>query len=172
MKNTLILILLTLSLLSTTQASEEKQVMKSVDGTLLHAGKIENGLVIDELKGKILFVEIYGHRCPYCIKEIDPLNALQEKYGKRLAIVAVEVGGYNGSKLKDFDELYGIDYINISQKEAGGLVSYVSRIGNYRGMIPFLAIFDRSGKFYRSFSGPVPEQKLEKIIEELSKQPK
>jgi len=85
------------------------------------------------------------------------------------AIVSVEAGGYNEAQLKDFDELYGIEYTNITQKEAGELVPYVSRIGGYRGMIPFLAIFDKNGDFYSSASGPISTAKLESIINELSK---
>lgn len=169
MKKILILMVLALSLVTLGHAAGEKTAIKSVKGKVLHASKTDKGLLFDELKGKVLFVEIYGHRCPYCIKAIDPYNALQEKYKEKLAIVSIEVGGYNEEQLKNFDDLYGIDYINISQKEADWLVPYVSRIGAYRGMIPFLAIFDKSGNFYKSFSGPVSKQELEKIIGDLSK---
>jgi thiol-disulfide isomerase/thioredoxin len=169
MKKIIILILFFAAFLVLAQAGEEKRKMTTVDGKVLHMSKTAKGLVFDEYKGKILFVEIYGHRCPYCIKAIDPYNALQEKYKDKLAIVSVEVGGYDEAQLKNFDELYGVEYTNISQKEAGELVPYVSRIGSYRGMIPFLAIFDKKGDFYTSASGPISTAKLESIINELSK---
>ena len=169
MKKIVTFLLLTLSLITLSQAAGEKITMKSVKGQVLHASKTEKGLLFDELKGKVLFVEIYGHRCSYCIKAIDPYNALQKKYKEKLAIVSIEVGGYNEAQLKKFDDLYGIEYINLGQKEVGWLVPYVSQVGGYRGMIPFLAIFDKNGNFYKSFSGPVSKQELEKIIIELSK---
>ena len=162
-------IILLISILSLFLTAGDKLTMTTVDGNTLHMAKTPKGLVFDEHKGKILFVEIYGHRCPYCIKAIEPYNDLQEKYKDKLAIISIEVGGYDGKQLASFDDLYGIEYINISQKEAGELVPYVSRLGGYRGMIPFLAIFDRDGNFYKSASGPISESKLEEIIAQLSK---
>ena len=169
MKKIATLILFISSMLIFAQASEGKLAMKTVDGKVLHMRKTAGGLIFDEYKGKILFIEIYGHRCPYCIKAIDPYNALQEKYEDKLAIVSVEVGGYNEEQLKSFDDLYGIEYTNISKNQAGELVPYVSQLGGFRGMIPFLAIFDKNGKFYKSASGPIPEKELESIINTLSK---
>ena len=168
MKKIITLALLVASLLTVSQA-EDRLTMTTVDGNKLHMSKTPKGLLFDEYKGKVLFVEIYGHRCPYCIKAIDPYNELQKKYKDKLAIVSVEVGGYDQKKLKSFDDLYGIEYVNITQKEAGELVPYVSKLGGFRGMIPFLAIFDTKGDFYRSASGPISKKELESIIEKLSK---
>ena len=162
-------IILLISILSLFLTAGDKLTMTTVDGKTLHMSKTPKGLVFDEYKGKIVFVELYGHRCPYCIKAIDPYNNLQEKYKERLVIVSIEVGGYDKKQLASFDDLYGIEYTNITQKEAGELVPYVSHLGGYRGMIPFLAIFDKNGNFYTSASGPVPEKKLEEVIAKLSK---
>jgi thiol-disulfide isomerase/thioredoxin len=169
MKKILLTITLLLSLSTLLQAGNDTLTVTTIKGKVLHASKIEGGLQIDEYKGKVLFVEIYGHRCSYCIKAIDPYSELQEKFKNKLAIVAIEAGGFNEAQLKNFDEIYDIGYDNITQKSAGWLVPYVSQIGHYRGMIPFLAIFDTNGKFYTSFSGPVPLEKLESIIQQLSK---
>ena len=168
MKKIIALTLLIASLLTVSQA-EDKLTMTTVDGNKLHMSKTPKGLLFDEYKGKVLFVEIYGHRCPYCIKAIDPYNELQKKYKDKLAIVSVEVGGYDEKQLASFDDLYGIEYVNISQKEAGELVPYASKIGGFRGMIPFLVIFDTKGDFYKSASGPISKKELEGIIEKHSK---
>ncbi len=169
MKKIITLILLVASLFTLGQAAEEKLAMTTVDGNKLHMVKTPKGLLFDEYKGKILFVEIYGHRCSYCIKAIGPYNTLQEKYREKLAIVSVEVGGLDDKQLQAFDKKYGIDYINISKQEAGEIVPYVSKIGGFRGMIPFLVIFDKKGNFYTSVSGPISKNELEIIIEKLSK---
>jgi hypothetical protein len=75
MKKIIIFLLLAAAFLTLVQAGGEKLEMKTVDGNVLHMSKTPKGLIFDEYKGKILFVEIYGHRCPYCIKAIDPYNA-------------------------------------------------------------------------------------------------
>ena len=169
MKQILTAIILSLALFSYSNAAESGQAITTVNGKELHMHKTANGLTFDEFKGKILFVEFYGNRCPHCIRAIEPYNDLQDKFNKDLAIVSVEIWGLNNKDLKDFTELHGIEYTNISKAQAGELVPYVSQIGGYRGMVPFLAIFDKNGKFYKSFSGPVPKAKLEEIIKILSK---
>jgi thiol-disulfide isomerase/thioredoxin len=169
MKKLILATLLLSSFITWSQAGNTGTEMKTVAGKTLHMTQTPEGLLFDEYKGKILFVEFYGHRCPYCIKAIDDYNDLQEKYKNQLAIVSVEIGGYDQKQLASFNDLYGIEYDNLTHKEAGELVPYVSRIGGFRGMVPFLAVFDKNGKFYKSASGAVTREALEAIITDLSK---
>ena len=169
MKKIAIFILLAFSISTFSSAADGKAAMTTVKGKSLHMTKTQKGLYIDEYKGKVLFVEFYGYKCPYCIKSIDEYNDLQSKYEDKLAIVSVEIWGYDRKQLTSFDDLYGVEYDNLTKNDAGELVPYVSSVGTYKGMVPFLAIFDKNGNYYRSFSGPVPKAQLEKIIETLSK---
>ncbi len=168
MNKIIIFALLLASILTSTQASG-KYTMTSTSGVTLNATAIIGGLVFDELKGKIVFLEVYGYRCSYCIKAINPYNKLQEKYKDKLAIVSIEVGGLNSEQLKKFDKDHNVKFLDITKKEAGDLVPYVSQLGKFQGMVPFLLIFDKHGKLYQSKSGPVSNAEIESIITKLSK---
>ncbi len=168
MKKIIIIALFLASMLTLIQAAG-KYSMTSTSGVTLNATAIPGGLVFDEMKGKIVFLEVYGYRCSYCIKAISPYNKLQEKYKEKLAIISIEIGGLNSEQLKKFDKDHNVKFLDITKKEAGDLVAYISQLGSFQGMVPFLLIFDKNGKLYKSKSGPVSNAEIESIITELSK---
>ncbi len=169
MKKLISLALLLASLLTVTQAAVTSWTMTATNGKTLHTTAIPGGLIINELKGKIVFLELYGTRCSYCIKAINPYNQLQEKYKEKLAIISIEIGGLSNTQLKAFDANHGVKFLDITKGEAGELIPYLSQLGKFQGMVPFLVIFDKNGKFYRSVSGPISNAEIENIITELSK---
>ena len=170
MKKILALTLLLASLLTISQATEEdKFTMTTTDGKTLHMTGTTTGLVFEEYKGKIIFLEFFGHRCPPCLKSIKHYKKLQEKYKDDLVIIAVEVQGMNEKKLKSFVKEKGINYITIDQDNAGQLVPYISSRAQWQGSIPYLIILDQKGDVQLMQPGMLPEAALEDYIEQLSK---
>ncbi len=143
--------------------------IKSIDGKTLHTTLTPNGALIEEVKGKIVFLELYGHRCPYCIEVIATYNRLQAKYKEKLAIVAIELGGLSESELQAFDTQHNIEYTNITLQQAGALVPHISQKGGYIGMVPFLVVLDTNGNIIFTRSGPITEAELEELIAKHSK---
>ncbi|MEA3456893.1 MAG: TlpA disulfide reductase family protein, partial [Campylobacterota bacterium] len=129
----------------------------------------ETGMVFEEFKGKIIFLEFFGHRCPPCIKSIPHYKRLQEKFKDDLVIIAVEVQGFDENELKAFTKEKGVNYVTISQEKAGQLVPYISQRAQWQGSIPFLVILDKKGDVQLMQAGMLSEEALEKYIEELSK---
>ncbi len=172
MKKILASLLLIASLLTISQAEEakvDKLTMTTTDGKTLHMTGTTTGLVFEEYKGKIVFLEFFGHRCPPCLKSIGHYKRLQAKYKDKLAIIAVEVQGLSDSQLKDFVKEKGINYVTISQSNSGQLVPYVSARAQWQGAIPFLIILDKKGDVQLVQPGMLPESGLESAIEQLSK---
>jgi len=169
MKKILVSVLLLVSLLTFAQAAVDKLTMTTTDGKTLHMTGTETGLVFEEFKGKIVFLEFFGHRCPPCLASISHYEKLQSKYKDKLAIIAVEVQGLNDSQLKNFVKEKGINYITISQEKAGQLVPYISARAQWRGSIPYLLILDQKGDVQVAQAGMLPESSLENIIKKLSK---
>jgi len=163
------IILLFLILLSFLIAESAALPVKSIDGEVLHTTLTPNGALIEEHKGKVVFLEIYGHRCPYCIEVITTYNRLQTKYKEKLAIVAIELGGLSESELQAFDRQHNIEYTNITLEQAGALVPHISQKGGYIGMVPFLVILDTNGNIVFTRSGPITEAELEEVIAKHSK---
>jgi len=169
MKKVLLLTLIFASLLTFSQAAEDKFTMTTTDGKTLHMTGTPTGLIFDEYKGKVVFLEFFGHRCPPCLKSIPHYKKLQEKYKDDLAIIAVEVQGLDDNELKSFTKEKGVNYVTISQEKAGQLVPYITQRAQWQGSIPFLVILDKKGDVQLMQPGMLPEAALESTIEQLSK---
>jgi thiol-disulfide isomerase/thioredoxin len=127
------------------------------------------GLIFDEYKGKIVFLEFFGHRCPPCLRSISHYKKLQSKYKDKLAIIAIEVQGMDEAQLKDFVKEKGINYVTVTQGKSGDIVPYISTRAQWQGSIPFLVILDKKGDVQLVQAGMLPEEALEDVIEKLSK---
>jgi len=174
MKKIWITLLLTLSFLSSTAIAEASKqstpVMKITDihGKTYEVKGTENGLNIEGLKGKVVFLEFFGHNCPPCLASIPHLINLQKKHKDKLAVIGVEVQGYNRDQLAQFAKQKGINYTVVSNRDAGELVDYVAQRAQWRGSIPFLVAMDTSGNVQFVQAGMLPESSLEALISQLS----
>jgi thiol-disulfide isomerase/thioredoxin len=107
MKKLLIAALFFASFLTMTQAAEDEKVladmsMTDVTGKTYKVTGTQNGLSIEGLESKVVFLEFFGHKCPPCLASIPHLIKLQEKHKDKLAIVAIEVQGYNNKQTAKF----------------------------------------------------------------------
>ena len=174
MKKLFSITLLLVSLLSYTQAAQNenllaKMSMTDVKGKTYNVAGTEQGLVIEGLEGKVVFLEFFGHKCPPCLASIPHLIDLQNKYKDTLAIVAIEVQGYNHEQVKKFAKEKKMNYIAVSEEKASELVNYIQQRAQWRGSIPFLVALDTKGDVQFVQAGMLPESSLEELISQLSK---
>lgn len=168
MKKLLASIILLFALLTSTQAASDASMsMTDINGKTYKVTGTEQGLKIKGLEGKIVFLDFFGHKCPPCLKSIPHLIKLQKKYKNKLAIVAIEVQGYNNSQLKSFAKEKGINYITVSDEKANGIVNYISQRAQWQGSIPFLVAMDKKGDVQFVQAGMLPEASLEELIRQL-----
>jgi len=168
MRKIFTLALLIFSLFTYTQAAEEPQMsITDIKGVTHQITGTEQGLNIKGLEGKIVFLEFFGHKCPPCIKSIPHLIKLQEKHKDKLAIVAIEVQGFNNKQLTDFAKEKGINYIVVSDEKAGNFTNYIGQRAEWRGSIPFLVALDSKGAVQFVQAGMLPESSLEELIKQL-----
>ncbi len=169
MKKLLILSIMLFSLFTSLQA-KNAPIMSITDikGKTYQITGTDQGLEIKGLEGKIIFLEFFGHRCPPCIKSIPHLIKLQEKHKDKLAIIAIEVQGYDRARLSKFAKDKQINYITVSQDDAGNLVDYISSRAEWRGSIPFLVALDKKGTVQFVQAGMLPESSLEELIKQLN----
>ena len=165
---------LILSLLTYTQAAENEtplveMTMTDIKGKTYDVTGTEQGLNIKGLEGKVIFLEFFGHKCPPCLASIPHLVKLQKKHKDKLAIVAIEVQGYNQEQTKKFAKEKGMNYIVVSEEKASELVSYIQQRAQWRGSIPFLVALDTKGDVQFVQAGMLPEASLEELISQLSK---
>ena len=165
--------LLLFSLLTYVQAAENESplvqmTMTDITGKIYNVNGTEQGLNIQGLEGKIVFLEFFGHKCPPCLASIPHLIDLQNKYKDTLAIVAIEVQGYNNQEVTEFVKEKGINYIAVAEEKAGELVDYISQRAQWKGSIPFLVALDTKGDVQFVQAGMLPESSLEELISQLS----
>jgi len=142
--------------------------MTDTNGKTYKVQGTEQGLKIEGLEGKIVFLEFFGHKCPPCLASIPHLIKLQEKHKDKLAIVSIEVQGNNAKQMTSFAKEKGINYIVVPEETASNLVSYVQQRAEWRGSIPFLVALDTKGVVQFVQAGMLPESSLEKLIVQLS----
>lgn len=169
MKKIIALAILLVSLTIYSDAADDKFTFTTTAGKTLHVTGGENGLTFDEYKGKIVFLEFFGHRCPPCLQMIGRYVKLKEKYKDKIAIVAIEVQGLDDAQLKSFSKEKGINYTTVSQEKTGEFVSYIQVRTEWQGGIPFLLLLDKDNLLQYKHSGAFPYDVLEKMVTELSK---
>jgi len=168
MKKILTSALLVFSLFTYIQASEKPQMsITDIKGVTYQITGTEQGLNIKGLEGKVVFLEFFGHKCPPCLKSIPHLIKLQEKHKDKLAIVAIEVQGYNNNQLTQFAKEKGMNYIVVADEKAGNFVNYIAQRAEWKGSIPFLVALDTKGAVQFVQAGMLPEPSLEELIKQL-----
>ena len=166
-----ILLAFTLSLLAVTSAMAEQDQLKvtTLDGQTISVTGTTKGIVFDKYKGKIVFLEFFGHNCPPCIASIPHYIDLKNKYKDDLAILAIEVQNMQKNDLENFVKRYKINYDVASMQDGTNLVTYVMQRAQWKGSIPFLMIIDQEGAVQLMQAGMLPEKTLESMINQLQK---
>ena len=170
--NKLLTLLLVFAFSNFVQAEEKtlsQMTMTDVNGKTYNVTGTEQGLKIEGLEGKVVFLEFFGHKCPPCLASIPHLINLQKKYKDTLAIISIEVQGYNHTQTATFAKEKGMNYTVISEEKASAVVSYVQQRAQWRGSIPFLVALDTQGDVQFVQAGMLPESSLEELILQLSK---
>ena len=119
---------------------------------------------LGEWRGSVLVVNFWATWCPPCLKEIPDFIRMQEKLGPR-GLQFVGIAADQPEKVQEFAAKYKINYpVLLAEMD---VIEIASRAGNKAGGLPFTVILDRQGKWVRSESGALDEQKLTDIIESL-----
>lgn len=119
---------------------------------------------LGEWQGSVLVVNFWATWCPPCLKEIPDFIRMQEKLGPR-GLQFVGIAADQPEKVREFAAKYRMNYpVLLGEMD---VIEIASRAGNAAGGLPFTVILDRQGKWVRSESGALDEQKLTKLIEPL-----
>ena len=81
---------------------------KTIDGVEINS---------DDLKGKIIVVNIWATWCPTCIQEIPALNRLQAKYASDTSIMFLALCDDNVRDMRVVFERFPFNYIHVADAE-------------------------------------------------------
>lgn len=120
--------------------------------------------IIEENKGKVVYVDFWASWCAPCRKELPKSLKLQKKYGEKVAFVylSMDLDEKEWKIACDKESLSGFKYNFMTM----GFKKSVALSGVKIQGIPHYLIFDKSGKLVNS-NAPSPDNK--KIKEELEK---
>ncbi len=152
-----------------TENTLEQMTLTDINNKTYTVTGTEQGLKIKGLEGKVIFLEFFGHKCPPCLASIPHLINLQNKHKDKLAIISIEVQGYNHEQASAFAKKKGMNYIVASETKASKLVSYIQQRAQWRGSIPFLVALDTQGNVQFVQAGMLSESTLENLFSQLSK---
>ena len=149
-------------------AEQPKMTITDVKGVSYEITGTEEGFNVKGLEGKVIFLEFFGHRCPPCLKSIPELIKFQEKHKDNLAIISIEVQGYNNKNLTKFAKRKGMNYIVVADEKAGSFTNYIAQRAEWQGSIPFLIALDAKGTVQFVQAGRLPEAALEELLKQLT----
>ena len=141
-----------------TAAAEEIVAMPSLQWTDL-SGK---PIAADDLSDRVRLVEFWATWCPPCRGTLAWLGRLKQKYGDRIAILAVAIE----SEEKNVRQI--ADGLNIPLRWTMGSPEIARAFGDL-GSVPTLFLFDQKGNTSEIFYGAPADlhQKAEQQIESL-----
>ncbi len=126
------------------------------------------GLEFKEQKGKVVLLDFFGKKCPPCLMEIPHLINIQEKYKKDFQIIGLQVQRpMTPKELKNFIVKKGINYQVADSPKMQDFTGFIMSAAQWKGMIPFMILFDKKGVVYKMYTGMVSEEILSKDIEAL-----
>ena len=151
------------------QEDDETFTIKDIKDTTYTIKGTQAGLDFTDFKGKIVFLDFFGHQCPPCLASIDIYKNIQEKYKDDIVVLGVEVQGLTSEELQEFGKSKEINYRLVSQDEAYDFLNYITVRAEWEGSIPFLLIIDDKGVVQLMHTGMIDEKTFEEIIAELKK---
>jgi len=170
-------IILTLTLLGTLNLLQAKEPIAPQTFTLVTTDEqnitiieTKEGFDFPKFKGKAIFIALFGHQCPPCLKEIPEFIELTNKHKDDLAIVAIEVQGYPVDKVKEFAEIHKMNYNVVPGVNHRDFISYLAdRAGLPNGIrLPFLIAINKDGEVEGTQEGRLRQDELEFMVEELN----
>ena len=116
------------------------------------------------LAGKVVVVEMWATWCPPCLSTMKWLNTLQQKYGDRVAVIAIAVDSPAEQVQKMAADLKPNYFI------VQGTPEIVAQFGEIAA-VPKLFVFEKGMKRSQTFYGAPPDlhEKIEAAVERLSK---
>ncbi|HFU75470.1 MAG TPA: TlpA family protein disulfide reductase, partial [Arcobacter sp.] len=139
-------------------STNQNFIFKTIQSKQFHIKATKNHFNIEELKGKIVFLKVFGWDCKYCQKEIPELIKLKNKFKTAFDTVAIELQHHSDTQNLDFIKKYNINYNIINGDKQKKFLEYLKQEYKWNGVIPLTIVIDYTGKIlafevgYKSYS--------------------
>jgi len=143
---------------STNSGEKREFTFKTSQDEIFHIKAFPNHILVEELKGKILFLKVFGWDCEYCQKEIPELIKLKNKFSEAFDTIAIEYQHHLKSENLKFIKKYGINYHVVEGDKNIDFLNYLKHEYNWNGVIPLTVVIGADGRIlafevgYKSYS--------------------
>jgi thiol-disulfide isomerase/thioredoxin len=141
--------------------------LRSIQGKKITIIERPTGYLFPQFKNKIVILEMFGHNCSHCIKEMATLNRLRRKYRHNLEIVALQVEGrMSKNQANRLIRRHQIHYPIIPGQTATELQYQVQTTYGWTGILPFIMVI-KDGVTEFTYRGEVNYNRIDKDIRSL-----
>ncbi len=143
--------------------------LKDANGKSIKIIGTDVGLTFPASKGKVVLLNFFGKRCPPCLMEIPHLISVKNRFKEGFELIAVQVQEPLGKDLNNFISEKKINYTVIDGIQTIPFSQYIMRKTGWQSAIPFMLLFDKEGRFVKSYLGMVSEEEINQDIQALLK---
>lgn len=119
---------------------------------------------LDEWRGKVVVLNFWATWCPPCLEEMPAFSALQRELGGRgLQFIGLAID--ETETVKRFIDTTPVGYPILIAEQGGE--AYAARLGNRLGVLPFSAVFDRTGRLVEVHTGVFKPENLAPLLRRL-----
>jgi len=140
--------------------------LKTTDDKEIKLKFLDDGILFENYKGKVVILDIFTTWCPPCIESIPHINQIQKTYKKQLQVIGVLMEeDKKNSEVEKFIKKHEVKY-PITNSQANFLLT--KTWGGISGY-PTIIIFDKNGKYFNHYNGSPPLEMLENDIKKVLK---
>jgi len=144
-------------------------IVKDVHNHTYSIAPLENGVLVDDAKGKIVLLDFFTTWCAPCRAMIPHMNRIAKRYKADLGVYGVLMEeGKSNEEIESFKKYMNIKYPIFNSKENSALADAVGGVNT----IPLLILFDGEGNYIQHYMGMVSAKMIEKDIKKALKQQK
>jgi thiol-disulfide isomerase/thioredoxin len=123
---------------------------------------------LSEWSNKLLVVNFWATWCPPCKEEMPEFTRLQSEFAAR-GVQFLGIAIDERKDVKAYLERFPVNYPILMGDSRG--VEWASELGNTLQVLPFTAIFDRSGRMVTTKAGQFSRDELLKALTDLGDPP-
>ena len=119
---------------------------------------------LNEWQGEVVILNFWATWCPPCLREIPAFISMQQELDdQKVQFVGIAID--DADAVADFAEQKQINYPTLLGEQSGLELSV--KLGNKHFVLPYTAIFDRTGKLISTHRGELTRAEILKVITPL-----
>jgi len=118
--------------------------------------------LMEQLRGTPVLVNFWGSWCPPCHEEMPRLVSAHREFGDRVQFLGIDLAD-NRPDARAFIEEFGMRFPSLFDVP-DAIKTSLGRTGQ-----PITLFYDRSGAVVSSWTGPIPEDELQRNLERITR---